>query len=230
MSTSTTNSQQTTTNRRPRRPHPRHRQGKQIPNYLEESHDLPPNLTQEEMIVGYPNHLRGKLLLQLSKNWTPTEIAAHCPAPEINKNTVGKRLQAARQQFEPGYKPRTQKKRKTTAQAAEDGQPENSGATSTSLFLPEETSAPNPSSQAPHHDETQLLKFRHQEQELLEDQGGILRHAEAIDPDFTNRNWLPTKLRKENVALDRRVVNQAVVAWEEEKELARGLEREMQEG
>ena len=229
MTTSTTNLPHTTSNNGPRK---RYRPVKQLQGYPHGDTPLPTGLTQHDIITGYPNHLRGKLLLQIAGNWAPSEIAATCSASEISVTTICKRLYQARKESDPENQPRQQKRRKNQLQRDGEEDEDRAAATdppSESLFLPDESVTPNPGPAATQpplptqsgtefFDQDQLATFRRRGEELLHDQGGILRHAEAIDPDFQDRNWLPYKKRKENAPLDRGVVNRAVELWEAEKE------------
>ena len=54
---------------------------------------LPRGLLQEEIIRKYPNHLHGKLLLDISATWKPKEISE---IGKIKANTLVKRIRAAR--------------------------------------------------------------------------------------------------------------------------------------
>ncbi|KAL8832023.1 MAG: hypothetical protein Q9191_000516 [Dirinaria sp. TL-2023a] len=114
--------------------------------------------------------------------------------PEIKVNTVDKLLHSARQHFDPEHQSKQRRKRKHTDLADQNGQPENDEVSvnrslieSLSFFpLNKELHVKIPSSsETPHYDEDQLRAIRRQEEGLLYDQGGILRHAKTIDPDFT---------------------------------------------
>ena len=79
---------------------------KNIPNYPPASYPLPSGIDHAEVIGRYPNHLHGKLLLQISQFWSPKEIQEACPAKEINRRMISTRVMYAKQKFQPDYKPR----------------------------------------------------------------------------------------------------------------------------
>ena len=74
--------------------------GLHIDGYPQRDTLLPPDLVQEDIIRGYPNHLRGETLLGLIENGiTPTEIERVFGMPNILKaNTLIKRVAAARRE------------------------------------------------------------------------------------------------------------------------------------
>ena len=66
-----------------------------IAGYPRREDRMPPNLSSEDVIKHYPNHLQGDVLLGIAENWAPTEIERYFGKPDVLKsNTLVKRINA----------------------------------------------------------------------------------------------------------------------------------------
>ena len=66
-----------------------------IAGYPRREDRMPPNLSSEDVIKYYPNHLQGDVLLEIAEHWAPTEIERFFGKPDVLKsNTLVKRINA----------------------------------------------------------------------------------------------------------------------------------------
>lgn len=185
-----------------------------IPGFPLPSSPLPHDIDHEMIIKHYPNHLRGKLLLQIAETWTPKEISATSGRPELKANTIVKRIRVARmvearptlQSTRKGKKPA---KRATTPTAQEEPPPP-----------PPALPTPPPSATSttfspltPRFTESQAsLNF-------LEEQTSIKNILEEMDPEWSDRQHGARKRRPHQ---DRMLVEMAVAEYERRRTEAAG--------
>ncbi|KAL8788765.1 MAG: hypothetical protein Q9195_007126, partial [Heterodermia aff. obscurata] len=63
-----------------------------IPGYPPSFAPLPPGIGSAELVASYPNHLHGRVLLDVMVHFTPKEIGDLCPAKEINRFMIASRV------------------------------------------------------------------------------------------------------------------------------------------